>query len=364
MVDNSKQRFSEFLETVWRSGNSDVGLSGLLEPKVSSKVELAVDDGLHGFEQVGMRPRTNRKCGTYAHQMACLDVEAHAGVTVDGVDCTGKGYAVTVFHSCDKPSCSVCFRDGWARRGSQKIALRLKAFTEKYGEVYHIVASPDKRDYDLPYDVICENTRKAVAKRFVIGGCMIVHAVRKDKRVFSIHFHILGFIKAGYYDKCRHCVGADCHKCDGFEGLTRRLRKGEGKKKGDGYLIKVLEKRNKSYTSDEPNVGGTAFYQLTHASVLKNVERFHVWTWFGVCGYNKEHVDVEVEKKVCPICKKDLGKYVYTGSRPLSDFKHGASVRVCLFDVVEDGVKVFSEVGSGSYRSPSVNMRDGIDRDV
>jgi len=364
MGSSKSQRFSEFLESIWRSGNEQVGLSGLLEPKISPKVELAVDDGLHGFEQVGLHPKTKWDCGTYAHHLACTDIEAHVGVKVDGVDCTGKGYGFAIFHSCDKPTCCVCFRDGWARRGSQKIEKRLEAFSKKYGEVYHIIASPSPSDYDLPFDVICENTRKALAKRHVIGGCMIVHAVRVDKRKFSIHFHCLAFIENNYYDKCRHCVGADCHKCDGFEGLTMRLRKGDSHKKGDGYIIKVLSKRNKSYISDKPNIGGTAFYQLTHASVLKNVERFHVWTWFGVCGYNKNHDDVEVKKKVCLVCGQDLVKHAYTGSRPLSDFKRGGSLLNCLLDVVEDGVRVFAEIGGGSYESPSANMRGGIDKDV
>lgn len=360
LVGSSKQPFLEFLRTVYQSGKTDKGLSGFLETKVSPEVVLVIDDGLHGFEQVGLHPKTKWDCGMYSHHSACTDLEAHVGKIVDGVDFTGKGYGFAIFKSCDKPTCERCFRDGWARRGSEKIRVRLKAFSKKYGEVYHIIASPDKRDYDLSFDVICENTRKALAKRFVIGGCMIVHAVRVDKRKFSIHFHILGFIKAGYYDRCRHCVGADCSKCDGFEGLTNRLRKGVGKKKGDGYIIKVLSKREKSYYSDEPNIGGTAFYQLTHASVLKNVERFHVWTWFGVCGYNKSHDVVEVEKKVCLVCGQDLHKHAYTGSRPLTDFKRGGSLLNCSFDVVEDGVRVFVEIGGGSYKSPS----DGdIDKD-
>jgi hypothetical protein len=355
---SSKQRFSEFLETVWQSGNADVGLSGFMETKVSPKVELAVLDSLHGFEQVGMRPQTNRKCGTFSHLFGCSDVEAHAGVTIDGVLCTGKVYMPSVFYSCDKPTCKICFRDGWARRGSYKMGLRLEQASKVYGECYHIIASVPPKDYDLPYDVQCENTRKALAKRHVIGGCMTVHAVRADKRKFSIHFHVLGFIENNGYDKCRHCKGADCHVCDGFEGLTMRLRK------ADGYIIKVLEERKKAYGSDKPNIGGTAFYELTHASVLKNVERFHVWTWFGVCGYNKMKVEEEVKRMVCPICKQGCFKHVYTGSRPLSDFKRGVSVRVCLFDAEEGGVKVFAEVGGGSCKSPSANMRDGVDTDV
>ena len=362
----TEQSFSEFLESIWRSGQSDVGLSEFAEPKVSSKVELTVDDGLHGFEQVGLHPKTKWDCGTYLHHLACSDLDAHAGVVVDGVDCTGKGYGFPIFRSCDKPTCEKCFRDGWARRGGYKIALRLKAFTAQYGEVYHIIASIPPSDYDLPYDVQVENTRKALAKRHVIGGLTMPHAVRGDKRKFSMHFHCLAFIEKGYYDGCRHCVGADCHKCDGFEGLTMRLNKGDGKRKGDVYIIKVLSQRNKSYTSDEPNVGGTAFYQLTHASVLKNVNRFHVWTYFGVCGYNKRHADVVVKKKVCLICAKGLSKYAYTGSRPMSDFKGISAGRLqdCLIDVEENGVRVYREIGSEDCKPSPFGVGDGIGRNV
>lgn len=363
-VETKPLPFSQFLESVWQSGKTDVGLSGFIEPKVSVvELDTSGSDLLHGFEQVGLHPKTRLKCGTFLFPFGCSDLEAHAGVIVDGVDCTGKGYFLAVFNSCDRPTCEICFKNGWARRGGYKIALRLKGF-EKYGEVYHIIASVPPSDYDLPYAVQCENTRKALLKRHVIGGEMTVHAVRGDKRKFSLHFHVLGFIENHFYDRCRHCVGADCSKCSGFEGLTNRLRKGEGKKKGDGYIIKVLEQRKKSFSSDEPNIGGTAFYQLTHASVLKGVERFHVWTWFGVCGYNKEHVEVEVKQKGCLICRQVLVKHVYTGSRPLSDFKQGGSLRESLFDVVEDGVRVFEESGGESCKSPSVNMRDCVDRDV
>lgn len=347
-----KEKFSEFLERIWRSGNEQVGLSGLesLGAVVSSKVELAVEDPLHEWEQVGSRPKTNSKCQTWKWLQGCSDVEAHKGKIVDGVDCSNKVYMPLVVHSCDKPTCELCFRD-WARRGSQKIDRRLVFFSKRYGEVFHVVASPDPSTYGLPYEVQFERHIVALKKRYMIGGCSIVHAVRKDKRKFSIHFHVLGFFEAGYYDKCRRCVGANCYKCDGFEGLTRRLRKGDGDKKGDGFLIKVLEKRNKSYYSDKPNIGGTAFYQLTHASVLKGVERFHVWRWWGVCAYNKGGIEEgEVKPLGCLICGQDLHKHVYTGSRPLSVFKRGFSLKTCLYDAEEDGVRVFREMGGEDMR--------------
>jgi len=91
----------------------------------------------------------------------------------------------------------------------------------------------------------------------------------------------------------------DCAGCDGFEATTRKHFK------KDGYIVKVLPRRK--------SVGGTAWYQLNHASVKRNTTRFHVATWFGVCSYRKLKVTVEPKKCVCPICQHDLRDLLYVG---------------------------------------------------
>jgi hypothetical protein len=72
----------------------------------------------------------------------------------------------------------------------------------------------------------------------------------------------------------------------------------------------VLDKRK--------TVGGTAWYQLHHASVKRgsNAKKSHVATWFGVCSYRKLKLingsDVGIKHK-CPICGKDLVRLRYLG---------------------------------------------------
>ena len=105
--------------------------------------------------------------------------------------------------------------------------------------------------------------------------------------VLVASFHCLGFVRGGY-SRCLSCPNGDfpslgvCGGCDGFEAVTRRLNLGytdaKGRRhEGDGYLVKVLGERK--------TVGGTAWYQLNHASVKVGVERFHVATWWGVVSY-------------------------------------------------------------------------------
>jgi hypothetical protein len=101
-----------------------------------------------------------------------------------------------------------------------------------------------------------------------------------------------------------------CKGCNGFEGLTRRCYKKEGGRAGSGYIVRVLGKRK--------TIGGTAWYQLNHASVRRGVnsKKSHVATWFGVCSYRKLKLinssDVGIKHK-CPICGNDLIRVRYLG---------------------------------------------------
>jgi len=319
-------RFSAFLETVYNG--SVTAEEAFVEAKVS-RVELPVGKPslFQRWEQVGSREQTNAKCGTFGFLHGCSHKELHDTI-VEGVSWKGKDYMKPVFYSCDKPTCSVCFKDGWAARQAKKGELRLAVASARFGgKVEHIVASVAPKDYGLPYEVMKESTRKALARRGVVAGAMVPHAFR-GKKVFreGFHFHVMGIFEGEGYDRCRHCVGADCHECDCFEGRTRRLRK------EDGYLVKVLEERR--------SVGGTLAYELNHASVLKGVVRFHVLTWFGLCAYNNMP-HVEDKKMVCPICALELEKHTYIGVLPLSAFKRRGSLLDRMFDAEEGGKEVF-----------------------
>ena len=259
---------------------------------------------------VGNGVRTNANCGTFKSFIGCVRTELHGIINLNGENYNGKVYVRPVFHSCDKPDCPVCYIHGWAVREAHSIEVRLKEGSKRFGLVEHVVASVPVRDYGLEYEALRVKAVKILALRGIIGGVLIFHGFRynnpeeaRRKGVlmgwyWSPHFHVLGFIRGGY-GRCRGCVNGNCVACSGFEGTTRRFYE------RDRYIVKVLDKRK--------TVGGTAWYQLNHASLKIGVRRFHVATWFGVCSYRKLKVKVEDKKHICPVCQHDLVKLRYFG---------------------------------------------------
>jgi hypothetical protein len=274
---------------------------------------LPVDDkGHEEYVPVGRGKPSSDWCGKHRSFVVCKDVEAHKGVVINGVDFTGK---VVVRHQhfwCKNASCSVCFNRGWSVRGAKFIVPRLEEGVKRgFGKIEHVVVSVSKVDRDRISDekVLRKKCRDAVKDRGVIGGVMIFHGFRVDRErkclKWSPHYHILGFIGNGGFDRCRSCVHKreDCRFCDGFKG--REVR-GYAK---DGYLVKVLAERK--------TVFGTAWYQLNHATIRVGVKRFYAVTWFGVCGYSnfkREKVSVDVEVP-CPVCGGEMTRCFYAGKR-------------------------------------------------
>jgi hypothetical protein len=283
------------------------------------------------FQLVGHGKQTNERCGTFRKFVGCSRAELHSKVVFDKdgglVDCRGKGYFKPVFHSCDKPSCPVCYERGWAVREAKSIEFRLEQASKKFGLVEHIIVSfpkkywySDKADIGLKLRKLCY---KALKSRGVIGGVLIFHgfrynnwyeAMRKNERVgwyWSPHFHVLGFILGGY-GKCRGCykrTGKPCRKgCGGF--VDRNFRQNEV----DGIYVKVKGKRK--------SVFGTAWYQLHHSSYRVDTKRHHVVYWFGVCSYRELKISKELRKEwddlhktKCPICGSDLVRHEYCGRK-------------------------------------------------
>jgi hypothetical protein len=263
---------------------------------------------------VGHGRVTNDKCGKFRGFWGCLGERgSHDVVTLDGKNHKGKVYVKKVFHSCDKPTCPVCFKRGWAVREAGNIESRIKGAEKRFGKAEHIVVSVPQKDYGLSYEALQAKAIKVMAARNILGGCKIFHAFRyhsanetyvsEPARWFwSPHFHVLGFVDGGY-SRCRHCKKStlDCVACDGFEGRTRRCYE------KDGYIVKVLGKRK--------SIFGTAWYQLNHASVKRGVKRFHVATWFGTCSYRKLKLKKgdRIPRNKCPICGMDLVRLRYMG---------------------------------------------------
>jgi len=297
--------------------------------------------GTYGnFQLVGQGEKTNEKCGRFFGFKGCDNVDLHNKTDLYGVNYAGKVYMFKVFNSCDKPSCPVCYKKGWAVREAGRIEARLKIASKRLGLIEHIIASVPSRDYGLGIKALRSKV-DAILKKRGVHGVKIFHAFRYNPRrhwYWSPHFHVLGFVLGGY--KCRGCV-KDCAGCDGFEVRTRECFK------TDGYLVKVLPVRK--------TVGGTAWYQLNHASIKKNVKNFHVATWFGLCGYRKLKVTPElmnqfVRKRVCPICQYELRNFRYSGRDASILACYRSTIDKCeereFFDDLEDniGLRQWDEV--------------------
>ncbi len=284
----------------------------------------------HGeYELVGHRKQTNENCGKHKHLSGCLSVELHNAVRWFFPYLKKNSVFVKpVYWSCDKPTCEVCYKYGWATREAFRIEKRINEASKRFGLAEHIIVSVPPNDYGLSLEGLRVRIRKILAARGVIGGVMIFHGFRYRNRWFarkkklpigwfwSPHMHVIGFIGGEGYGKCRTCASNPefvhnwdkCKDCNGFEGLTRRLWEKEGGREGSGYVVKVKEKRK--------TIGGTAWYQLHHASVKRGSKRSHAATWFGVCSYRKLKLingpDVGIKHK-CPICNSDLVRVRYLG---------------------------------------------------
>ena len=271
------------------------------------------------FVLVGHGEQTNSNCGRFVSFEGCKRVRNHNITTLDGTNYSGKVYVRKVHASCDKPTCPVCYKTGWAVREADRITQRIDGASETFGLAEHIIISIPKADYGLEYEKLRLKAIKILNSRGVFGGVLIFHGFRyrayeridngiRNMRgwYWSPHFHCIGFIKGGY-GRCRQCPKfyiksvVTCAQCNGFEARTRRLFE------KDGYIVKVKGERR--------TIMGTAWYQLNHASVKLNVTRFHVATWFGACSYRKLKITYKKRKELCPICKHELVPLRYVGNR-------------------------------------------------
>jgi hypothetical protein len=331
------------------------------EKETDGSESLIVHDGydpISGFELVGRGKVTADTCGMYKRSFSgCSHTELHNKVSVEGVNYAGKDYMGKVKYSCGKPSCPECFYKGWAVRQAWNVECRLKEASKTWGQVEHMSISPPKKDWWIKdYSVLRKRAEKALAARGVIGGNMIFHAFRgkgtaRKPYHIGFHFHVLGFILGGY-SRCRHCVGADCYACAGFEGRVRRQHQ------KDGYVCEVFAERK--------TVGGTAWYQLNHSTIKRGQVRFHTSTWFGVCSYRKLKLSVKARKHFCPICDSELTPHAYIGTKLFSELcvaRLSKKDSGSLEDAYENGVHVWVPIPSGSHASKSSYMKSvyGVD---
>jgi len=288
-----------------------------------------------GYELVGNGKITNGYCGSFAHFRGCVNVDGHNVVDVYGRDFRGKVAFERVFCSCDRPSCPICYRRGWAIREAHRVADRLNVASKRWGKVEHIVVSLPEKDYGFKtLALACNKVAKVLLVRHIVGGVSLFHPARYSVQrgwYFSPHMHVLGFLVGGY-DRCRKCVKQFCSECGGFEGLTRR----ENDK--DGYIVKVLGERT--------SVLWTAAYQLNHSGYDVHAKRANIARWFGVASYRKLKVSVERHKELCPICGEEFTRILC-----LVDVKDVPVGEGVLFDFMlnPDGSPRWCEGASGYH---------------
>jgi hypothetical protein len=321
------------------------------ELKVSHAELDVCASNLANFPLVGNGEITNEYCGKFSSYYGCDQLELHAMIgRRQGKDYADKIFIHKVHFSCDKPSCPVCARYGWAIREAHKIEKRLEVASKDLGEPEHIVCSISPKDYGISDEkVLRAMAEKALADRGIIGGVLLFHGSRKRRfehlkggvfRQIGLdwkpHYHVLGFIQGGY--KCRDCKRkSNCLKdCGGFDDRSwQQFAKG-------GIYVKVEPKRK--------TIFGTAWYQLHHASLGKKNKRSHVATWFGACSYRKLKVKVEKKKHVCRVCQYELKRFEYVGKKSFATDRDSPDyVRDSMENYYEDGVPAWHEAPKRAF---------------
>jgi len=101
------------------------------------------------------------------------------------------------FHSCDKPSCPICYLYGWVVREAKSIEARLKEASKRFGLAEHIITIFPPKFWHLTYKQLRKKAIEILKRRGVVGGVLIFHGFRFNKRkwfwYWSPHFHCLGY---------------------------------------------------------------------------------------------------------------------------------------------------------------------------
>ena len=319
--------------------------------------ERVRDDGVFGnLELVGRGQVTNSRCGIFTGYHGCLRIELHHNSLAGNFE--GKVVVHPSFHSCNNFRCPICYKYGASSREARKITQRLAEASKRLiaqccnGVKEHLILGIPISDYGLGYEVLHKKALKILCARGIIGGVLIFHAFRyhsfRDfKRAgspvgfpmgwfFSPHWHVLGFLKGGY-TCCRNCrkvkdsaygkpCEATCKGCSGFEAVTRLQNK------TDGYICKVADDGKKRIT-----IGGTAWYQLNHATLRRDSVGSHVCTYFGVASYRMLKVEYVKEKVVCPVCQHDLELVRYFGEKVFCLDRNSPLFRSFIYTPMNEG---------------------------
>ena len=217
-------------------------------------------------------------CGTY-HVKGCLEHQ--------------PAYLKKIKDNCGRASCPVCYKS-WLVKTTEKMVDRIEGGCPRtHRKPIHVTVSPAPGEWDKfkTLDGFRKLRRKAIkiAKQAGLkGGCTVPHPFREN-RVFknwrwSPHFHVIGY---------------------GWIKGTKQLYE------DTGWIVQNHRIRK--------TVGGTAYYQLTHAGIRQGI---HAVSWFGILSWkNLKRDPIRAEPETCPICGNRLRHVIYlgTGDNPMSD---------------------------------------------
>lgn len=134
------------------------------------RVRFGTVNVAYGYTLVGHGEVTNpRKCGKHFTFYGCLRTDLHNMTTLDGENYAGRVFTRKVLHWCNRASCPVCFKHGWAKREAGRIEARLVEASKTWGQIEHICASVPPRDYGLSLEALRKKVTKLLKRRGVIG---------------------------------------------------------------------------------------------------------------------------------------------------------------------------------------------------
>lgn len=312
---------------------------------MSVSVEI-VKGSFADFKRAGQEEPTNSWCGNFKRFTGCI--LPHDFVTLEEINYKDMVYIHPTYMSCDKPSCRIDYKRGFARKEAQKCEERFNAIQ---GSLMpdHFSVSLGEKDWGVSVLLMAKKAMAAAEVRGLTGGCWVYHQERfKPSRggwYFAPHFH---FVANGeYVGKCRACKKFDfaceavCGDCDGFEARTRR----EYYK--DGFVVKIAEQEDTGKKGVRKSIFHTMYYQLDHSSYQISAKRHNIVRWFGSHSYRKAKVKVVKKYAGCPLCSSRLKPLDYLGDDPrilgLMRRRTMGEDRDTLTHLHENGVVVWKE---------------------
>jgi len=187
----------------------------------------------------------------------------------------------------------VCYKS-WLVKTTEKMVDRIEGGKPStHRKPIHVTVSPAPSEWDKfkTLDGFRKLRRKAIKiskQAGIKGGCTVPHPYRENRKThlwrWSPHIHVIGY---GWVTGTKQIYNKT-----GWIVQNHRIRK---------------------------TVGGTAYYQLTHAGIRQGI---HAVSWFGILSWkNLKRDPMRAEPETCPICGNRLRAVIYlgTGDNPMSD---------------------------------------------